>query len=121
MTLEDRLRQMVTALPNEASIMLPVAVLREWLNDEADDVLTDLTVAQVSTQIGRSPGRVREWIRSGELDAYWLGREYRITRPALTAFRNRRRERPRSSVLAPSRGADAADLGAWRRVREART
>ncbi len=80
MTLEDRLGQMVTGLPNEASIMLPVAVVRGWLDGEADDFIADLTVAQVAAQVGRSPGRVREWIRSGELDAYWLGKEYRTTR-----------------------------------------
>ena len=117
MTLEDRLRQMVTALPNEASIMLPVAVVRGWLDEEGDDFASDLTVTQVASRVGRSPGRVRAWIRSGELEAYWLGKEYRITRPALAAFRDRRRERQSLPELPASAGVASADLAAWRKVR----
>lgn len=37
MTLEDRLRQIVTALPDEASVTLPVGVVKEWLDTEGDD------------------------------------------------------------------------------------
>ncbi len=48
MNLEDRLRQMVSALPNEASIMLPLSVVRDWLEEEGSDPLDDLTVAQVA-------------------------------------------------------------------------
>ena len=48
MTLGDRLRQMVSALPNEASIMLPVSVVRGWINEEGDDPLDDLTAARVA-------------------------------------------------------------------------
>ena len=118
MTLEDRLRQMVTALPNEASVTLPVAVLREWLNDEADDFASDRSVAQVAAQVGRSPGRVREWIRSGELEAYWLGRQYRITRAGLAAFRNRRRDRKEPRNPHEPEVASHVDLGAWREVRK---
>ena len=42
---------MVTALPNEASIMLPVAVVRGWLDEEGDDPLADLTVAEVAAKL----------------------------------------------------------------------
>ncbi len=63
MSIEDRLRQIVTALPEQASVTLPVVVVKEWLDLEADDPLADLTVADVAKQLGRSPGTVREWIR----------------------------------------------------------
>ena len=118
MTLEDRLRQMVYALPTEAGIMLPVAVLRMWLNEEADDPLADLTVAEVVTKFGRAEGTVRAWIGSGELAAYWLGREYRITRSALATFRVRQRERQGPPELPASASVAPADLGAWRKVRD---
>ncbi len=86
MSLEDRLRQIVIALPDEASVTLPVVVVKEWLEVEADDPLADLTVADVARQLGRSPGTVRDWIRRGDLEAYESGKEYRVTRPALTTF-----------------------------------
>ncbi len=63
MSIEDRLRQIVTALPDEASVTLPVVVVKEWLEVEADDPRDDLTVADVALQLRRSPGTVREWIR----------------------------------------------------------
>ncbi len=47
--IEDRLRQIVTALPEQASVTLPVVVVKEWLEVEADDPLADLTVADVTT------------------------------------------------------------------------
>ena len=62
MSIEDRLRGIVTALPEEASVTLPVVVVKEWLEVEADDPLADLTVADVAEQLGRSPGTVRDWI-----------------------------------------------------------
>ncbi len=78
MTIEDRLRRIVTALPEQANVTLPVLVVKGWLEGEADDPLADLTVADIA-QLGRSPGTVRDWIRRGELEAYQLGKEYRVT------------------------------------------
>ncbi len=49
MSLEERLRQMVTALPDEASVMLQVAVVCGSLNEESDDSLADLTVTTCVT------------------------------------------------------------------------
>ncbi len=120
MSLEDRLRQIVIALPDEASVTLPVVVVREWLDMDGEDPLGDLTVADVAEQLRRSPGTVREWIRRGELEAYQLGKEYRVTRPALTTFCQRQRNGPRTldqSKTAPSR---RSDLGAWRKLRKRR-
>jgi excisionase family DNA binding protein len=116
MMLEDRLRQMVAALPDEASVLLPVSVVRGWLDDEGDDPAHDLTVAQVAVQLQRSPSTVREWIRRGALEAYQLGKEYRITRVALAALRERQRKgemQPDTTVTLAGRSA----LGAWRKLR----
>jgi excisionase family DNA binding protein len=119
MGIEDRLRQIVMALPNEASIMLPVAVVREWLDAECDDPLADLTVAEVAAKLGRAEGTVRAWIRAGGLKAYWLGREYRVTRAALVAFRARRKDCEVATAPPVAARFAAADLGAWRKTREA--
>ncbi len=35
--------------------------------------------------MGRSPGRVRDWVRSRGSEAYRLGKECRVTRTALKA------------------------------------
>ncbi len=94
MSIEDRLRQIVTALLKQASVTL---LVKERLEMEADDPLANLTVADVARQLGRSPGYVRDWIRRGELEAYQLGKEYRVTRPALTTFCQRQRNGPRTS------------------------
>ena len=103
MSIEDRLRRIVTALPEQASVTLPVVLVKEWLDLEADDPLADLTVADVALQLGRSPGTVRDWIRRGELEAYQLGKEYRVTRPALTTFCQRQRNGPRTSERCAAR------------------
>lgn len=74
----DRLRVLLDALPAEASVTLPAAVLRSWLEDEQPSALplalvqpdswrerlwtvpgdTRLGVAEVSEAVGRS----RDWI-----------------------------------------------------------
>ena len=113
MSLEDRLRRIVTALPEQASVTLPVRVVKEWLEVDAEDPLADLTAADVALQLGRSPGTVRDWIRRGELEAYRLGKEYRVTRAALTTFCQRQRNGPRTS----DRSEAACELRAHRQQR----
>ena len=120
MSIEDRLRQIVTALPEQASVTLPVLLVKEWLEVEADDPLADLTVADVAEQLGRSPGTVRDWIRRGELEAYQLGKEYRVTRPALTTFCQRQRNGPRTSDRSKAAPSRRSNLGAWRKLRKRR-
>ncbi len=53
MSIEDRLLQIMNALPEQASVTLPVALVKEWLEMEADDPLADLTVADVALQLVR--------------------------------------------------------------------
>ena len=120
MSIEDRLRQIVTALPEQASVTLPVLVVKEWLEVEADDPLADVTVADVAGQLGRSPGTVRDWIRSGDLEAYQLGKEYRVMRPALTTFCRRERNGSRTSDRSETAPCRQSYLGAWRKLRKRR-
>ncbi len=90
MTLEQRLRLMTDALPDAASVILPVTLIRGWLTDDTLPPAgrrADLTVPEVAALFNRSPQTVRSWIRNKALDAYRLhGREYRITPRALEAF-----------------------------------
>ena len=39
MSIEDRVRRVVTALPEQASVTLPVLLVKEWLEIEADEGL----------------------------------------------------------------------------------
>ncbi len=93
-SIEDKLRLIVTALPEQASVTLPILVVMKWLEVEADDPLADLTVADFAEQPGRSRGTVRDRIRRGELEAHQLGKEYRITRLARTMSCRRQRNGP---------------------------
>jgi hypothetical protein len=64
---DQRLRWLAPFSKEEVALIRE-AVLRGWLNDETDDPLAYLTVAEVAQQLQRSPGTVREWIRCGELE-----------------------------------------------------
>jgi excisionase family DNA binding protein len=50
-----------------------------------------LTVEDVAAELRVHPDTVRTWIRTGELDAVDIGREYRIYRADLDEFIRRRR------------------------------
>jgi excisionase family DNA binding protein len=50
-----------------------------------------LTVEEVAAELRVHPDTVRTWIRSGELDAIDIGREYRIYRADLDEFLRHRR------------------------------
>ncbi|HLI07871.1 MAG TPA: helix-turn-helix domain-containing protein [Ktedonobacteraceae bacterium] len=50
-----------------------------------------LTVEEVAEELRVHPETVRQWIRSGELDAFDTGRGYRISRPDLEDFIQRRK------------------------------
>jgi excisionase family DNA binding protein len=90
MNLHDRLEAMCEAVPPGGSVTIP----RDWLaaeldHDESmdDDPLTDLTLQQVADAFDRSVGTVRTWCNTGRLDAYKLGKEWRIPRASLAALR----------------------------------
>lgn len=92
MTLLARLAAMVEALPDGASVALPVGWLRAELEAEGAESssapLADLTVEALAAELGRSPSTVRGWLIEGSVPgAYKLrGREWRIPRAAVRAF-----------------------------------
>jgi excisionase family DNA binding protein len=86
MSLNVNLEKMVAGFPDEASIILPVSLIRSWLETPYLSFEPDLTVADVAEIFGRGPETVRRWIRDGHLRAYRLGKEYRVPRVALADF-----------------------------------
>lgn len=120
--LRDRLNKIVSALPDSASVTVPVADLREWLEHDGDgdpNLVFDLTVDDIAHQLGRTPACVRAWCRAGRVPgAYRLnGREWRIPRAGLTAYIERARDGQGSDGRNEARRQGGADLGAWRSER----
>jgi excisionase family DNA binding protein len=107
LSLRDRLRRIVEALPPGAAATLPRDTLAEWIGETEPRPLADLTVPEVAAIVGRAPSTVRGWCQDGELRAYRLqGREWRITREALREFQDRQAD---AEALT---GDD--DLSSWR-------
>lgn len=130
MNLAQRLRAIVEAMPETGAITLPVSELEKWLAEEqmsasrplGSTTSCDLTVDEVAERIGRRPGTVREWVRTGQLEGYlFRDRQYRVTETALQSFMESQRQRSgagkadRCEVLGRPK---ATDLSAWRKVRK---
>lgn len=122
MTVSDRLRQLVAALPAGASVTLPVAELRAWLDEEGPgaaqgrgETREDLTIEETAERVRRAPSTVRGWLTSGLIpEAYKLrGRDWRIPPGALTRFLEREAEGKAGPTLRPRRGKP--DLGEWKK------
>lgn len=114
MTLHDRLRQLVSALPPAGAVTLTRADLAALLESDGADVAAatrDLSVEDVAAETGRKPSTVRGWLISGALRGYKLnGRDWRVTRAALREYLERQVTGP-----AVEQGEDV-DITAWRRV-----
>lgn len=107
MTLRDRLERVVEGLPPDASVTLPVARLRAWIEEEGDAVGLDrlgLTVEQVAEKVGKKPSTVRGWLNEGRLKGRKpTGSEWRVAPADLAEF------------MAGDQESDShGDLSAWR-------
>jgi|SRR5690606_23634102 len=113
-TLAARLRAIVDALPEGASVTFTREQLAALLEEAGDGgseraFERDLTLAEVGALYGRKPNTVRDWIKHKGLRAYRDATgQWRIPRAALEAWQEAQREGRRVS------GEDT-DLGAWRR------
>lgn len=134
MTLQERLRRMVEAVPEGGSILLPISALREWLEDEskfapgqpaksADMPHPGFTVGEVAGRVGRDPSTIRGWIAEGHFPRArkLRGREWRIPPADLEVFMGRgeapeapRAHRPSTELTG------GGELGAWRQRRRRR-
>jgi len=120
MTLRDRLVAITAAMPDGASVTLPVSELREWLDEDSVDgpagSTVDLTCDDVAGMFGRTAACVRGWCRMGRLPgAYRLRgtREWRIPRAAVRAFQEAEAAAYHQRPPRPGDGGPV-DLGAWR-------
>lgn len=119
MTLAERLRQIVVALPSpDSSVMLTRAVLANMLEEGTGqpsiDEHGDLTVEQVAAQTNRAPSTIRGWLIDGDLRGYKLNeRDWRVTRAALREYLDERESKPEE----PANEGQPVDISAWRRVR----
>ena len=87
-------------LPAEWTLTVPVPDMLCLLRTESDgDDL--LSVADVAELVKRTPGAIRNWIRTDQLTATKIGKSYRITRDDLSAFLNRN----------PTANASEAEVG----------
>jgi excisionase family DNA binding protein len=95
MSFVDRFRRLLEGMPDGASVSLPVGILRGWLEEAGGGSFEpDLTVKEVADCYGRSPARVRAWIREGQLRAYrFQNKEWRVPPSALEDFQKEQKGR----------------------------
>lgn len=93
MTLSDRIRAIVAAMPVEGLVALPVATLGAWLREEGtildqDQAAFDLTVEGVAEVMKLKVSRTRQIIRENQavLGAYRRGRRWYVPVEGLRAY-----------------------------------
>jgi excisionase family DNA binding protein len=116
MTLEERLRQLASALPSDGSAVMitrsDIVAMLEELNGETGVSSTrELTVEEVANETGRVPSTVRGWLLSGALRGYKLNnRDWRVPRSALHEYLE-------GQATEASATTDEVDITAWREGR----
>ena len=108
------LREIVTNMPADGSVTLPVRWLRDLLAEEGEAGARLLTLGEAGELVGRSPSTIRTWANSGQLDgAFKLqGRSWRIPESAIESFIERQQSDEHEPPTVRSEGP--VDLGAWR-------
>lgn len=118
MTVRDHLRALAEALPADGAATVPVAWLRDLLEQTSSTPVADLTVAELAVAFHRKPSAVRGWLEAGRFPgAYKLrGREWRVPSEALEGFRANERQ-GKTPDAGASGDRPAGGLGDWRSVR----
>ena len=117
MSLIDRLRAIIDGMPDGGSVSLPVTWLRDLLDAEGDapGIGRLLTLDEAGEVVGRSPGTVRTWANSGQLEgAFKLqNRSWRVPEKALQNFIERQQAGEHEPPTV--RAGGPVDLSSWRR------
>ena len=117
MGLVDRLKAVIDGMPDGGSVSLPVIWLRHLLDAEGDSLGTGrlLTLEEAGTIVSRSPGTIRTWANSGQLEgAFKLqNRSWRIPEKALQGFIERQQAGEHEAPTVRAQGP--VDLSSWRR------
>ena len=113
MTIRERLSQLASALPSDASGVLIsrgdiLAMLAEDPGSHLTTSMRDLTVEEVAHETRRAASTIRGWLGRGELDGYLLnGRAWRVPRASL-------REYLEAKTTQSSETPGEVDITAWR-------
>ena len=119
MSVHERLRQLVAALPSQDSaVTFTRADLMALIDEEpgaaASGSTADLTVEEVAHETGRAPSTIRGWLTSEALRGYKLnGRDWRVPRAALRDYLDTQS----SGATDAKREGSAVEITAWRTVR----
>ena len=113
----DRLKAIIEGMPQDGAVQLPVAFLSRLIEAEAADSGMGrlLTLEEAGDIVGRSPGTIRTWANSGQLEgAFKLqGRSWRIPESAIQLFVERQQS---GEYEPPTVRNGSVDLGAWRNL-----
>ena len=115
MTLKERLRQLASALPSDASAIVIsradiLAMLEEDPRSHLSTSMRDLTVAEVAHETHRKPSTVRGWLNSRALRGHKFHDDWRVTRAAL-------RDNLQAQATQSSETPGEVDITAWRKGR----
>lgn len=124
MTLADRLRQIVDALPPGAAVSLPRAAVEEWLSSE-ESLDDELDLEQFAAVIGTSLSTARDYCAQGLVPGAYKrrGRKWIIPATSVPRFRAKQQELhgkdPATRVHKPARSrvlgrGRELDTSAWR-------
>jgi len=74
MGLVDRLKAIIEGMPQDGSVQLPVAFLSQLIEAEGagPGVGRLLTLQEAGDIVGRSPGTIRTWANSGQLEGAYM-------------------------------------------------
>lgn len=121
MTVQDRLRALISVLPSdESTVAFTRADLVRMLDGEAETIAAldrDLSVEEVAERVGRAVSTVRGWLIAGELRGYKLnGKSWRIPQSALRAYLD-----AQTTVNSPvdeeeDDDDEDIDISAWRKI-----
>ena len=117
MSLVDRLKTILLGMPDGGSVSLPVAWLRDLIDAEGDapGMGRLLTLEEAGEVVGRSPGTIRTWANSGQLEgAFKLqNRSWRVPEKALQSFIERQQAGKHEPPTV--RNSGSVDISGWRK------